>query len=140
MIVYHVVIDTNVIVSSMLKPESIPRTILNLVESGIVIPIFNKQIIDEYKEVLGRKKFGFDNKDINSIMSTILSHGIEYDGVFVEDEIFPDEKDIVFYEVTMDSMQYHQTRLVTGNIKHFPREAFVVTPRELLDIIIENLD
>lgn len=24
--------------------------------------------------------------------------------------------------------------LVTGNIKHFPQEPFIVTPRELLDI------
>lgn len=25
--------------------------------------------------------------------------------------------------------------LVTGNLKHFPEKAFVVTPREMLDII-----
>ena len=28
--------------------------------------------------------------------------------------------------------------LVTGNIKHFPREPFIVTPRELLNILEES--
>lgn len=28
--------------------------------------------------------------------------------------------------------------LVTGNSKHFPTKTFVVTPREMLDIIEEN--
>ena len=29
---------------------------------------------------------------------------------------------------------------VTGNIKHFPMEPFVVTPRAMLDIVLENID
>lgn len=28
--------------------------------------------------------------------------------------------------------------LVTGNIKHFPKKPFVVTPRKLLDILNES--
>ena len=28
--------------------------------------------------------------------------------------------------------------LVTGNMKHFPKEPFIVTPREMLDIIMKD--
>ena len=47
------------------------------------------------------------------------------------DEVLPDMKDLPFYEVVLtknDPSAY----LVTGNIKHFPQKAFVVTPREFL--------
>ncbi|MBQ3281007.1 MAG: hypothetical protein IJH41_01235 [Eubacterium sp.] len=32
------------------------------------------------------------------------------------------------------------TNLVTGNIKHFPDEPFIVTPRKMLDIILSDLN
>ena len=44
----------------------------------------------------------------------------------------PDPNDIVFYEVKMSK---EETYLVTGNIKHFPKKPFVVTPREMVEII-----
>ena len=45
---------------------------------------------------------------------------------------FPDPKDIVFYEVAMyKDVAY----LVTGNIKHFPKKPFVVTPAEMVEIL-----
>lgn len=46
-----------------------------------------------------------------------------------------DPDDIVFYAVTMEKRQDGEAYLVTGNKKHFPSEPFVVTPREMLDII-----
>ena len=55
MIVYHAVIDTNVLVSAMLKDSSVPRTIIDCIEGGIVIPVYNESIIQEYREVLSRK-------------------------------------------------------------------------------------
>ena len=48
------------------------------------------------------------------------------------DEIFPDSKDIVFYEVAMSK---DDTYLVTGNTKHFPKKPFVVTPAEMVEIL-----
>ena len=51
--------------------------------------------------------------------------------------ILPDMKDLPFYEVVLEKRE-DNTYPVTGNIKHFPKEPFVVTPRELLDILNEN--
>ncbi|MBR5499650.1 MAG: hypothetical protein IKV75_05775, partial [Bacteroidales bacterium] len=47
---------------------------------------------------------------------------------------FPDPKDIVFYEV---ALSVEDSFLVTGNLKHFPKKPFVVTPAEMLQIIRE---
>ena len=49
-----------------------------------------------------------------------------------------DPKDVIFYEVTLDARQSDEAYLVTGNIKDFPKKPFVVTPREMLDIIENN--
>ena len=57
--VFYAVIDTNVVVSSLLKRDSIPAKILDLVISGIIVPLFNEEILSEYAEVLSRKEFGF---------------------------------------------------------------------------------
>ena len=50
----------------------------------------------------------------------------------VTDEVFPDPKDIVFYEVAMSA---EDSFLVTGNLKHFPKKPFVVSPAEMVEII-----
>ena len=46
-------------------------------------------------------------------------------------------KDLPFYEVALEN-GVGDTRLVTGNIKHYPREPFVVTPRRMLEILDQN--
>jgi hypothetical protein len=50
----------------------------------------------------------------------------------------PDPKDQVFYEVVMEKRKNEVSYLVTGNIKHFPKKPFIVTPREMLDIILRE--
>lgn len=51
-------------------------------------------------------------------------------------DTLPDPKDVVFYEVALSK---DDSFLVTGNIKHFPRVDFVVTPAEMVEIIKQNL-
>lgn len=43
-------------------------------------------------------------------------------------------KDLPFYEVVMEK-QDDNAYLVTGNLKHFPLEPFIITARQLLDIL-----
>ena len=56
---YFAVIDTNVIVSAMLKNDSMPAQVLKEVLVGNINMLVNEQILDEYLEVLSRKKFRF---------------------------------------------------------------------------------
>ncbi len=46
----------------------------------------------------------------------------------------PDMKDLPFYEVVMEKRD-DNAYLVTGNLKHFPQEAFIVTARQMIDIL-----
>ena len=54
---YYAVIDTNVLVSAMLKWDSVPGNIMELTFNGSVIPVINEEIIREYRDVLLRPKF-----------------------------------------------------------------------------------
>ncbi len=54
------------------------------------------------------------------------------------DTILPDPKDRVFYEVVFEKRKTEDAYLVTGNLKHFPVETFIVTPREMLDIVFST--
>lgn len=135
---FYVVIDTNVLVSSVLKPESNPGIIYNLVQQGTIVNIINDKIVSEYFEVLYRPKFHLTNGIVNNIINNIVNKAILIDENHIDIDL-PDEKDRVFYEVTMTSKDERDTMLVTGNMKHFPVKPFIVTPKELCDIIVKKI-
>ncbi|MGN0181212.1 MAG: putative toxin-antitoxin system toxin component, PIN family [Candidatus Ornithomonoglobus sp.] len=136
---YYAVIDTNVIVSAMLKWNSIPGNIMELTFSGTIIPVINDEIIAEYIKVLSRPKFHLTEDIINDVVSNIKDNGIYVDEETVDIDL-PDPKDRVFYEVVMEERKEEDAYLVTGNIKHFPTEPFIVTPRQMMDIILSDKD
>ena len=119
---YYAVIDTNVIVSAMLKWDSIPGTNFEL---------------EEYRQVLLRPKFHLTERIVGDLLDNISARAVFADAHKLMLEL-PDPKDVVFYEVTMEQRKTEDTYLVTGNLKHFPSEHFVVTPRQMLDIIVNN--
>ena len=131
------VIDTNVIVSALIstKTETPPLSVMAYVYSGIITPVYNDEILQEYREVLSRDKFRLSPDRIDDALSVIRDYGLNLERTKVEGEVFPDPKDVVFYEVAMSKEDAY---LVTGNIKHFPKKPFVVTPAEMLAIIEKN--
>lgn len=132
---YYAVIDTNVLVSAMLRSQSVPGQIASEVLLGKIIPLLCDEIVAEYREVLARPKFKFDPEVVDVFLVGIISRGIFVDVIPVE-EIIPDPKDIVFYEVVMEGRETYGTAyLVTGNLKHFPMKSFVVSPKEMLEIM-----
>lgn len=137
--VYYAVIDTNVLISAMLKWNSVPGNVLEFTFSGTIIPVLNEHIVREYREVLSRPKFKFPKDIIDTIVSEIERLGIHIDAPELEVEL-PDPKDRVFYEVVMEERNTEDAYLVTGNLKHFPEEPFVVTPRQMIDIIVGNME
>ncbi|MDE6846038.1 MAG: putative toxin-antitoxin system toxin component, PIN family [Lachnospiraceae bacterium] len=135
--IYYVVIDTNVLVSAMLKKNTPPDAIIRQVFKGNIIPLLNEEILDEYREVLGRTKFKFPESAVKDIIT-----GITKDAVFMDaaptEQILPDSKDIVFYEVVMEGKKSKDAYLVTGNLKHFPKSPYIVDPREMLEIMKQS--
>ena len=135
---YYAVIDTNVLVSAMLKVQSVPGQVASAALLGDLIPLLCDEIVAEYREVLARPKFKFNQIAVETFIAGIIKRGIFVDAVPVE-EIIPDFKDVIFYEVVMEGRKEHDnTYLVTGNIKHFPIKSYVVTPKEMLDIMYKN--
>ena len=130
---YYAVIDTNVLVSNFLtlNPNSPIKKIMNYIGLGQIIPMFNDEILSEYTEVLHRKNFGLNDESVNELLESIKKKGISCDRKEMDD-IFPDPDDVVFYEVAMSR---EDSYLVTGNLKHFPKNGRVVSPSEMLQII-----
>jgi putative PIN family toxin of toxin-antitoxin system len=134
---YYAVIDTNVLVSAALKWKSIPGTIIDLAFNDVIIPLVNKAIITEYQAVLLRPKFHLTETIVSNIVEEIEIHAVNISEEHLDIDL-PDPKDKVFYEVTMEARKETDAYLITGNSRHFPVKPFVVTPRQMLDIILSE--
>lgn len=135
---HYVVIDTNVLVSALMSNHKDAATV-QLMERlilGDLIPIYSEVIIQEYWEVLKRKKFDFPESTIRRTMETIVKYGISVEPTPTEEQL-PDMKDLPFYEVVMEK-RVDDAYLVTGNLKHFPKRTYIVTARQMLDILDGN--
>lgn len=121
---YYAVIDTNVLVSAMIKWDSIPGYVMEFMFNGLIVPLLNEHIMTEYREVLSRPKFHLTEEIIRNILAEIDQIGIYIDAEKM-DVVFPDPKDRVFYEVVMEERKTEDAYLVTGNIKHFPVKPYV---------------
>jgi len=132
-----IVIDTNVIVSGLLRPFSDPARILTLILSGKVTVAYDSRIINEYEEVLKRKKFNFSSQHVQSIITEIKEEGV-YVCTAPLKESLPDCDDEPFPEVVLSGKI---NVLVTGNKRHFPEEfaedVKILSPSEFLDIFKE---
>lgn len=130
----YAVIDTNVLVSALFSRDgsSKPAKVIEAVLRGVITPLYNSEIIEEYYDVLSRDKFKFPKELIDNLLSVVTEYGAEPACVIVSDESFVDSDDVVFYEVAMGM---EGSYLVTGNIKHFPRRPFVVTPTQMVEIL-----
>ena len=130
---FYAVIDTNVLVSYLLtrRNDSSVAKVMELLKEGTIVRLLNAEIVHEYQEVLNRDKLKIDKTSILDAMNTITNMGVFCDR---KEAIgpFPDPDDIVFYEV---SLSVDDAYLITGNLKHFPKNGHVVTPAEMLQII-----
>lgn len=132
---FYAVIDTNVLVSALLSSREDAATVQVIARmlAGEITPVYSGAILAEYREVLRRKKFGFSPNIVNHLLDAVTKFGLLVEptptGV-----ILPDMKDLPFYEVVIEKGD-DGAYLVTGNLKHFPREPFIVTAREMLELL-----
>jgi len=132
---YYAVIDTNVIVAALLSKHDDAATlrVVNAVLEGTITPLYHKEMIAEYEEVLRRPKFHLSEENIQLVIASFIQYGVE---VFPQPsgEILIDMDDLVFYEVALEKRD-DNAYLVTGNLKHYPIRDFIVTPGEMIRII-----
>ena len=131
---FYVVIDTNVIVSAVISKhlDYNPAKIIRAIVQNRIVPLYNDEILGEYREVLSRPKFHLTQAQIDTVLKAIVADGLNLDKTSAEGVVFPDPKDIVFFEVALSK---EDSYLVTGNIKHFPIKPFIVTPAEMVKIM-----
>ncbi|MDR2712768.1 MAG: putative toxin-antitoxin system toxin component, PIN family [Clostridiales bacterium] len=126
-----VVIDTNVLVSAALTSYGNPAKILNLISVNTEIQVYYcPDIINEYREVLSRPRLNINAEKQTRAINAIMRTGIRVDPI-ASNIPLPDESDRIFYDTTCES----NAILITGNIKHYPAEDFIMTPRRFLDML-----
>lgn len=71
-----IVLDTNVLVSGLLKPFSAAGSILRLVAEGRIRVLYDARVLPEYREVLRRPKFGFNTDSVEVLLAQIEADGV----------------------------------------------------------------
>jgi uncharacterized protein len=135
-----IVVDTNIIISSLIKPFSDSSKILNLIISGKLKLAYDLRILNEYEEVLKREKFNFNIKQIESIIIQIKEGGMHVDSLPLNENL-PDKDDLPFLEVAVSSSVDF---IVTGYKKHFSKIQYknikVLSPSEFLEEYNKRID
>ena len=133
--IYYAVIDTNVLVSALLTGNADAATVqvVDRLFDGDIVPLLSTDILSEYEEVLKRRKFRFPASMVDVLLESLKRNGKMVETVDAGYTLL-DMKDLPFYLAALDERSAG-AYLVTGNLKHFPKEPFIVTPRGFLDII-----
>ncbi len=112
-----IVLDTNVIVSAFLKPQSVPAKTLRLILQEEILLVANEAIFSEYQEVLQRPKFSLDQQSVMVVLDYLRQISI-YADALPEALTLSDPGDIPFLEAAIAGQA---DVLVSGNVKHFPK-------------------
>ena len=130
----RIVLDTNVLVSGLLRPHGPPGAILRMLSAGHVRICYDARILAEYREVLLRPLFPFDVERVDALLDEMRAAGLLVASRPLETPL-PDPDDEPFLEVGLAG---GAECLVTGNRRHYPRRAAggmpILSPAEFLDL------
>lgn len=125
-----VVLDTNILVSSLWSRNGAPARVVSMILTGQLIPCYDYRILTEYRQVLSRPRFNFSDGEIDSLLEWIETSGRSIVADPINDP-FIDESDKKFYEVA----KFCGAILITGNLKHFPNDSQVMNVSSFLERI-----
>ena len=100
-------------------------------------PACKRRNIERIRRSPVAQKFGFPENAVAKLVTELPKRAL-FINAEPTNEILADPDDTVFYEIVMSAQDKENAYLITGNIKHFPSKPFIVTPREMLDIIQKN--
>ena len=112
-----VVVDTNVLVSGLIRAEGSPGRIVDLTRAGEVTLVVDDRILAEYRDVLRRTDLlkYFSPQDGEAIID-FIEHDSYRTAARVIIHDLPDVGDIPSLEAALAE----EVPWVTGNLKHFP--------------------
>lgn len=135
------VVDTNIVVSALLKPQGNPALIISLVLRKKCRLCLSKEIFTEYEEVLSRDKFrNLDQTKVKELISLLKKNALWVRPTVSIDGIARDQADRAFLACALETKADF---LITGNIQHFPIKKFhhtlIVTPSEFLELVTRSM-
>lgn len=130
----RVVLDTNVIVSALLKPGALEDQVLRLALAGKIRLCTSPAVMAEYARVLPKPKLKFQPQEITRALQYIeqASDVVRPTRTLAISDHPSDNR---FYECAEAARADY---LVTGNAKHFTKDyktTKIVNARQLLDLI-----
>ena len=127
----HVVIDTNVVVSGLMKPDRVPGAVLARVFLGRIEMVISTEIYAEYLRVLQRPHLQITRTQLLGLQLFLDANAVRIESDPVLGKLL-DETDRPFIECAAMA----RCPIVTGNTKHFTgldRHGIkVYTPKDFL--------
>jgi putative PIN family toxin of toxin-antitoxin system len=128
-----IVLDTNVLVSGLLRSQGNPAQVVALVLAGAVEVCHDERILAEYAEVLARPRFKFDPQRVREVLAKVGADGLTVDATAQPHLGLPDADDEPFLAVALAASADF---LVTGNLSDYPPEkrggCAVLSPAEFV--------
>ena len=123
----QVVIDTNVLVSAALTPQGSADNIMQKIANNELQLIYSDDILNEYKRVLA-----YDRLNLTKETQNMIVEGVNKRGKLIKPTVstipLKHEDDRVFYDVAKES----NATLITGNLKHYPKDSSIMLPADFL--------
>ncbi|MDI6781049.1 MAG: putative toxin-antitoxin system toxin component, PIN family [bacterium] len=131
------VIDTNLLISSMINPYGFPARLINLLRRGRFQIVYCREMVEEFIAVTERakfsKKYGITKKEVNGLLKILHGRGKEIrisgnlrlcrdtkDNMFLETSILGKTKYVVSRDddikrdlVLIDELSRHGVEIVT---------------------------
>lgn len=125
-------VDTNVLVSALLKPGSAPARVAQALRHNALVPVVCTDIMEEYAAVLHRPRLHLAAADVDELLHLV---GLQASWVRIPPYPaalrLPDPADWPFIACAAAA----QCPVITGNVKHFPARlgVGVMTVREWVE-------
>jgi putative PIN family toxin of toxin-antitoxin system len=112
----RVVLDTNILISALWKPDGLEAQTVSLVREGNIVAYVSTELWDEYREVLYREKFHRLSESAEKLLAALCPRVIR---VVPSEKVAwsVDEGDNRILECAGEAQADY---LITGNLRHFP--------------------
>jgi putative PIN family toxin of toxin-antitoxin system len=114
----RVVLDTNILISALLKPHGLEAKAVRLALDGSVVAYVSAELWDEYRDVLSRKKFAPVRVAADELLAQLETRIIRAQPSS-RVALSRDHDDNRVLECAQEARADY---LVTGNLRHFPTE------------------
>ena len=138
MLALRLVLDTNILVSAALKPESLQRTTLLLALTKPARLYVSQPILEEYAEVLARRELRI-RKGLRLQLLQLVRNRSHLVAPTRRVHVTRDLDDNIFLECADAARADY---LITGNQRHFPafwKQTKIITSREFVTLAAPHL-